>query len=556
MMRCLSGILFLLIITITEGHAADIKVRFYDAALPLLINKPENIICEIIVDSKFGGEVVNEIILKQNGILPGEGRGCRLFYSGTSSVLTSHTPSQAIHEGVREVGGSQSFYCHPAYSIKKAEITAIYPEMVFPVQTQLVKGANYFWVSFEVDSSASLDTSFTIGLHEIKIDGMAAPIEAMKKKAIIHRLGYGLRQSGDDGVHSYRIPGLITSNKGTLLAVYDVRHQTNIDLQEDIDIGMSRSVDGGKSWESMKVIMDMGEYNGLPQSQNGIGDPAILVDKQTGIVWVSAVWVHGLANARVWGNVQPGKKPEDGTGQIMLVKSIDDGLTWSSPINITPMVKSENMTMLLQGPGRGIMMKDGTLVFPVQYKSVNNKQRGEISFIYSKDHGRTWHRGGTVPTDGTVSEPQIEELSPGVLMINARTSAPYRFVATTTDLGEHWQISSGRTLLEPGCMGSLLHIESKHNVLKKDILLFSNPDFGATKPPMASRRNITIKASIDGGMSWPEEYQINLDEEQGWGYSCLTQIDDKTIGILYEGSTAQMVFQRIRLDDLLPGCLP
>lgn len=558
MMRCLSRIFFLLFTIITEGYAADITVQFYDVTIPLLINKPENIICEIIVNSKFGGEIVNEIILKQNGIPPNEGKSCRLFYSGTSSVLTSHTPSQAIHEGVRKVGGSQSFYYDPSYSIKKAEISAIYPELVFPVQTRLVKGSNFFWVSFEVDSSASLNTCFTVGLHEIKIDGMTVPIKDVKKKAVTHRMGYGLRQSGDDGVHSYRIPGLVTSNKGTLLAVYDVRHQTNIDLQEDIDIGMSRSADGGKSWEPMKIIMDMGEYNGLPQSQNGIGDPAILVDRQTNTVWVSAVWVHGLANARAWGNVQPGNKPEDGTGQIMLVNSIDDGLTWSSPINITPMVKSEDMTMLLQGPGRGITMKDGTLVFPVQYKSVNNKQRGEISFIYSKDHGMSWHRGAAVPTNGNVSEPQIAEVSPGVLMINARTSAPYRFVTTTADLGEHWQIHtySEKNLIEPGCMGSLLHIDSERNILKKDILLFSNPDFKATKPAMASRRNITIKASIDGGMSWPKEYQINLDEEQGWGYSCLTQIDDKTIGILYEGSTAQMVFQRIRLDDLLPGCLP
>ncbi len=144
MKRVLLGVLALLFVVIGEGYATDITVRFYDAELPLLVNKPENIVCEIVIDSKFGGEIVNEIILTQDGILPGEGTGSRIFYSGTSSVLSSHTPSQAIHEGVRNVGGSQSFYCHPSYSIKKSEIAAINSKMVFPMQAQLVKGKNYF----------------------------------------------------------------------------------------------------------------------------------------------------------------------------------------------------------------------------------------------------------------------------------------------------------------------------------------------------------------------------------------------------------------------------
>lgn len=362
-----------------------------------------------------------------------------------------------------------------------------------------------------------------------------------------------MRQAGDDNVHSYRIPGLVTTNNGTLLGVYDVRHQTNIDLQEDIDIGMSRSTDGGQSWEPMKIIMDMGEYNGLPQGQNGIGDPAILVDERSNTIWTSAVWVHGLANARAWRNVKPGMTPEDGTGQLILVKSTDDGKTWSSPINITSQVKSKDMTMLLQGPGRGITTHDGTLVFPVQYKSVNRQLRGEIAIIYSKDGGKSWHRSNAVSTEELVSEPQIAEVIPGTLMINARTSAPCRFVAVSTDLGMNWRkhSSSGCELIEPGCMGSLLHIKADRNILGKNILLFSNPNTPAMSPSMSGRKNLTIKASLDAGITWPLEYQINLDEEQGWGYSCLTQIDKETVGILYEGSTAQMVFQKIRLKDLI-----
>ena len=104
-----------------------------------------------------------------------------------------------------------------------------------------------------------------------------------------------VRNAGDDGVAAYRIPGIVTTPKGTLIAVYDMRYRDSYDLQGDIDIGMSRSTDGGATWEKMKVIMDMGEWGGLPDELNGIGDPSILVDDNTGKVFVVAVWTHGLS---------------------------------------------------------------------------------------------------------------------------------------------------------------------------------------------------------------------------------------------------------------------
>lgn len=545
-------ICFAFLLCHASGKAEELTAHIYDAELPVLINKTDNPVCEIMIESKSGGEILNGVTFVQEGIFPAADMAGRVYYSGTSSVMRSRTPSQAIREGVTTYGGSQPFYCHPSYSIKKCE-QPLSMENVFPVQTRLVRGENYFWVSLQLTPETSLDTRFSISVKHVTVNGKEIAVRHIKDRRIIHRVGIAVRQAGDDNAHSYRIPGLATTNKGTLLAVYDVRHQTNIDLQEDIDVGLSRSTDGGQSWEPMKIIMDMGEYNGLPQGQNGIGDPAILVDERTNTVWAAAVWVHGLANARAWGSVRPGMTPENGTGQMMLVKSTDDGLTWSAPINLTPQVKSEDMTMLLQGPGRGITMQDGTLVFPVQYKSVNKRHWGEIAIIYSKDRGESWHRSNAVPAEEAVSEPQVAEVAPGVLMINARTSAPYRFVAVSNDLGVNWQQhpSSGHELTEPGCMGSILHVWADRNILEKNIFLFSNPNTPATRPAMYGRKNITIKASPDAGSTWPVEYQINLDEEQGWGYSCLTQVDSETIGILYEGSTAQMVFQKIRLIDLI-----
>jgi sialidase-1 len=64
---------------------------------------------------------------------------------------------------------------------------------------------------------------------------------------------------------------------------------------------------------------------------------------------------------------------------------------------------------------------------------------------------------------------------------------------------------------------------------------------------------MTLKASLDEGQTWPEKYQILLDEGYGFGYPNLTMVDENTIGVLYEGSQAHMVFQKIKLKELIAG---
>lgn len=104
---------------------------------------------------------------------------------------------------------------------------------------------------------------------EAKIDGQVAPLK-IARKADTHYMGIGVRHAGDDGAAAYRIPGLATSNKGTLLGVYDVRYNNSADLQEYVEIGLSRSTDGGQTWEKMRIPMAFGEYDGLPKAQNGV----------------------------------------------------------------------------------------------------------------------------------------------------------------------------------------------------------------------------------------------------------------------------------------------
>ncbi|MEC8240552.1 MAG: sialidase family protein, partial [Planctomycetota bacterium] len=102
-----------------------------------------------------------------------------------------------------------------------------------------------------------------------------------------------IHRQGENDCHTFRIPAITVTNQGTLLAVYDMRYRSRRDLQGHMDIGLSRSTDGGKTWEPPRPIMDMGTYGGLPEDQNGCSDPNILVDKETGDIWVCAVWTHG-----------------------------------------------------------------------------------------------------------------------------------------------------------------------------------------------------------------------------------------------------------------------
>ena len=160
----------------------------------------------------------------------------------------------------------------------------------------------------------------------VTADGQSLPVKCVSAPNVIRRLGVGVRHAGDDGAAAFRIPGLVTTNKGTLLGVYDVRYNSSVDLQEHIDIGLSRSIDGGKTWEKMRLPLAFGEYGGLPAAQNGVGDPSILVDTKTNTIWIVAAWTHGMGNQRAWWSSQQGMDVNH-TAQLVLVKSTDDGKT-------------------------------------------------------------------------------------------------------------------------------------------------------------------------------------------------------------------------------------
>ncbi|MBW8200621.1 sialidase family protein [Flagellimonas abyssi] len=504
-----------------QNNVVDIKAQ--QPVLPVLIGKDQNQILKIQIQVPDSSQAISIAELK-------------FSLEGTSDI--NDLSEVTLHYSTKDDFESASIV---------TKTSNLAPEFSLKENRSLSAGTHYFWLSTSLSSNPDLTGKIGVNLLGAILSDGSNVTPRMDDVSSAQRLGNALRQQGQDGIDTYRIPGMATTNKGTLIAVYDNRYNDPVDLQEDIDVGMSRSTDGGETWEPMKVIMDMGEYGGLPEDQNGIGDPAVLVDHKTNTIWVAALWLHGYPGKRAWNASEPGLSP-DKTGQLILVNSKDDGLTWSSPINITTSTKKREWQLFFNGPGAGITMENGTLVFPAQYKDKNRIPHSTI--IYSEDGGESWDVGTGAKSETT--EAQVVQISEGTLMLNMRDdrnranrkdSLNGRSVAVSGDMGETWEEhpTSRKALIEPNCMASIVAYDHPQ---RGKILFFSNPD------SKTRRNHITIKTSFDLGMSWPEENQIELYADDTYGYSCLSIIDENHLGILYEGKK-ELYFQKIPLSELI-----
>jgi len=499
----------------------------FQPVLPVLVGNRVNPVLRLEIETRGNQDPLElaEVVVDLRGTTrPADFEAVELFAAGDRAELGYRDPGEEFGEEQR-FGKPQ----RPAAG-----------ELLFRGRRALQPGLNCFWLSVQPRAAADLDGFVDAAALRLRLADGSFLTPREHRPPARQRLGVALRNAGDDGSAAYRIPGLATSNAGTLIAVYDARWKGWGDLPGDVDVGMSRSTDGGRSWEPMRVIMDCGDDPAF--RYDGVGDPAVLVDRDTGTIWVMATWSHG---DRSWNGSGPGLKPEE-TGQLLLSRSDDDGLSWSPPINITEQAKEPTWSFLLQGPGRGITMSDGTLVFPgdVRRSPVDGKVPS-ATVIYSRDHGDSWQVGSLPRPDTT--ESAVVELGDGELMLNMRDNrGGSRAVMVSDDLGASWSDHpSTRSLLpEPVCMASLIHVGRELDGRADGRLLFSNPSVDR-----APRRRMTVQLSSDSGASWPVGQRLLIDEGASAGYSCLTMIDEDTVGILYESSRAHLAFQRLPLQD-------
>ena len=419
-----------------------------------------------------------------------------------------------------------------------------------PCAGTLDPGVTELWVDARPSANVQVGESITFEPAGIDIEGK---VYAEQGTPVTQRVGYLLAVpdakvpnpvTGETrDCITYRIPGMIRTANGTLMACFDARYENHLDLSSDIDVAVVRSEDGGRTWTDPVVAMDAG-----PGKGNGCGDPCILQDTKTGRIWLQALAVHFDRNPCLLRS-RPGYDPQD-TGQWEMVYSDDDGKTWSRNINITREIKQPQWTTILAGPGCGICTSKGVIVFPAQIWDMKARPACRCTICYSTDHGKTWHYGTGVPH--RTSECQVVELADGALMLTCRneTFGGKRVVYTTHDLGKTWQPHSTNvnTLNDPACQASLIAVNSsKYGRL----LFFSHPD---SKPKL--RNHMSIHVSRDDGKTWSKG--LVYDVRECWGYSCLAPVDDETLGVIYEPAHASetndyhgMGFLRIPISEIL-----
>lgn len=338
--------------------------------------------------------------------------------------------------------------------------------------------------------------------------------------------------SGQGGYHTYRIPSLGVTARGTLLAFAEGRKGGSGDAG-DIDLLCRRSTDQGRTWETVRTVWDDGP--------NTCGNPCPVVDRETGTIRLLMTWNRG-------DDPEPkiiAQQSRD-TRRVFVADSTDDGLTWSAPREITAEAKRPDWTWYATGPGAGIQIERGPhrgrLVVPCDHIEAGTRHYYS-HVIYSDDRGETWKLGGSTPRH-QVNECEVVELTGDRLLLNMRNYDPARRTrqqAISEDGGLTWKEQRlVPELVEPICQASLRRY-SWPEAGRPGVLLFANP--AATR-----RERITVRASFDEGRSWPVARV--LDPRPG-AYSCLAVLPDGTIGLLYEagekGPYENLVFARFPL---------
>lgn len=350
-------------------------------------------------------------------------------------------------------------------------------------------------------------------------------------------------EAGMNEFASIRIPSIILSKSKVLLAFAEGRAADKD--QAFNKIILRRSFDLGATWSAVQIIAS--------DQDAALNNPCAVQESESGTIFLTYQSYPGTLSERS-GQIGTGYDG-DNIVRCWLIRSNDDGATWTVPIEITRSAKRENtVTTIASGPGIGIQLTTGPhagrLVFPF-----NEGPFGfwNIYTVYSDDRGQSWRMGqvapgGIVETNGKrssqVNECQVVELSDGRLMMNARRWAGKQVRKTTVsnDGGQSWsEVEDVPEIKDPSCMGSIIRCKNPHSD-GAPLLLFSGPNSD-------KRTNGTIFISDDQGQTWPKSKVI---EPGLFAYSCLVELPDSSIGCLYEAEDMSSIrWKKWALRDLL-----
>lgn len=356
--------------------------------------------------------------------------------------------------------------------------------------------------------------------------------------------GINLWQNGTGDYKNYRIPSIVVTLKGTLLAFCEGREAGDTG---DINILLKRSFDNGLSWSKERIVWD--------DKNNTCGNPCPVVDRQSGRIWLFLTWNLGTD-----GEGKIIRKESESTRKPFLCFSDDDGNTWSKPVDLSTTCKNKEWGWYATGPGIGIQLESkkykNRMVIPANHSYDDpdgNISGGPFGYgshvLLSDDGGKNWRKSH--PIRPGCNESQVVELSDGSLLMNMRSYniKHSRAVSISKDGGETWsEIKHDQQLVESRCQAAILEYGDYEG---KRLYLFSNPAVPN------GRDHITIKTSFDDCQSWPNSKLIH---EGPSAYSCMAKLPNGIMGLLFEYGEGEQ-YDKIRFvtfsaDELFkPGVL-
>lgn len=347
-------------------------------------------------------------------------------------------------------------------------------------------------------------------------------------------------RSGTEGYASFRIPAIVTSPNGKLLAFCEGRVQNAGDFG-NIDVVMKESSDGGKTWSPLRILVDADSLQA--------GNPAPVIDQLDPRYPTGRIFLFYNTGNNHEGEVRKG----NGRRTVWYITSVNDGKTWSAPVNISEQVHRpgppDNWRSYANTPGHALQFSQGQYkgrIYVAANHSAGDPQRGFEDYrahgFFSDDHGDHFQLSESLSIPGS-NESTAAELSNDRLMLNSRNQKGdirARIVSISGDGGARWDSSYyDNQLPDPVCEGSLLNIGWKKG---KAILAFCNP------ASRERRDSLTLRISWDEGLSWRNAVVMPPAEDRGdrQAYSDLVRIKKNRIGIIYEqNGYREIVFKYI-----------